>query len=569
MSSPIKPLEPGRSANQGPPNQEVTTPTTGRILDRGMEGRAIPHSLSSNLGQQSPSPLRSSPLTKPPGTSVREIVNWIEQASGSPRGPEQPKPQLVTRGGTSEVPAIIVTNDNVQSSENDVFFGRSDLRTNTSSASEESPRKAQTIERPHVLPIHPTFVTRSSIGDQDQSEVCSLTLCKHKEYLNNRPLGRCLDYLEQDQELKEKENETNTKKMDEKNSQQQQRAPAPVPAPISETQPSSPVEMLDSLMRELEALDFEKEYFEKDKLAMEKLEKDKLAKDKREKDDSKKETSEKRDPKEVKAFWDNVRAQLWIDDDEIYGDSSSAEDSEKGEGEMTPADDKRHEKGGRDGEDGGDELTPTGPSFPTRKSDGSDKPKPAPCPTRLPPPPPTPVLAAKKFSEHDLVFQSEPFPSWDPSSPSAYSPAESPQLGVSPPTVVVATPAVFTSLEDMYPEPELPSSFYTSQGRLPSSPPFAPNRAVDAGDSFLPRRPSQAASHSRHNLSRGPIGVARPRAPSSVYSRKDSDPAHSGPVPVPPRHAVTPSPNFPPALRRMTTEEKIEEIDAFFNKEMA
>ncbi|KAK3360085.1 hypothetical protein B0T25DRAFT_565029 [Lasiosphaeria hispida] len=600
MSSPLTPLDPGCPPTQGPPNPGATTPTPptpGRILDRKIERRAIPHSFSSNLGQKSPSPGRSSPLTKPPGKSVRAIVNWLEQAASSPRGPEPSKPQLVTTG--SPATAITPADASVPSGDNDVFDNR-DARTNTAVAGgEEKSRKAWKFAPAplEVFSSRPTTVTRPFIRDEYQGEDYSLTLLKYKAYFNNRPLGRCLDYLEQ--ALEEKKTKTDTNKMEESLNIQQQPL---VPATARDTQPSSPAEMLDKLMQELQALDFEK-------------------------DAGKRETCEKRDPEEVKAFWDNVRAQLWIDDGEVYGDASSAEDSEKGEKKMTPDDDEKDDEKGKDEEHGEDEPSPNGSSFPTYEP---DEPKPAPCPvpTRLPPPPPTPVLTGQSFSEHDMVFQHEPFPSWDLSSPSVYSSASSPGLRPPPRAVTEATPAVFTSLEDMYPEPELPSSFYTSQGGLPSSPLLAPTRHDDPGiGGTFGRNPTIGngdPTAPRHIRSRAPSSIARsrapsaaprPRAPSSVYSRHDSDP-------IPPRHAATPPPLFLPALpvssthsaasslhsrpvtpslapapaaaaatgggsrksslstvrsahtfggvrqglRRMTTEEKIDEIDAFFQK---
>jgi len=292
------PQTPGRS--QSSPIRE------GRILDRKIESRGLPHSFSSNLARKRPSPNKIAPSS---GKSVRAIVNWLEKGpSSSPEGLQVPTARrnvsaASTATGASSTGATDGTNASnihlptwqrkvsaasaatrasstgatdgtnasslqVPTEHRNVSAASNATGTSSTGATEGTNTSitadygdcvrnqyAATFQR-GVRPVHITRPIVLLDRGEYQVEDYSLTLLRYKAYFNERPLGRCLDHLEkQETGVKEGSAATATEDATQKASAKRlSRSDT-----LREISTPSSIERLEMLMEELQELDLSDE----------------------------------------------------------------------------------------------------------------------------------------------------------------------------------------------------------------------------------------------------------------------------------------------------------------------
>lgn len=327
------------------------------------------------------------------------------------------------------------------------------------------------------------FVIRTDefIGERD-----SLTFLNQQAFYNNRPLGRCLDGLEEDEECEKKAERRMTDRKSKRHAMTIQfRLPSET---RRQTVSNAPVQQLEGVMKDLEEV-IEEQSAAEDSTIAEPPDEGKRSLD------------------EVLAFWNSVRIQLHIDDDDELGvDSANVADKDNGKGATT--------------------LPHHSPVLPS------------PTPTRVPPPTPETMFSSSP------PLSVEPFPTL-PTLPSLTPPIDQTAVGS------VTGLAPFVSLDDMYPEPELSSSSPLGSLRslverstppaqspspalpVPSIPPMPANQPSPGPRKSSAASRSTAATSSSRKTSRE-IGTSRKTSRETGQR---------------------------PRQRRMTTEEKMEEID--------
>lgn len=463
-----------------------------RIVDRNIERRALPQSFSSNLARQRPFP-----GLKVPDRSVRAMVSLFEKPAGTVTSPPANKPRLVSH--TSDTVTI---SDGTESHrgghESNSHDDKTTKRPQGSQQKENRPINPESKAPLMFPPAQPSY----------QVEEYSLTLLKHKSYFNNRPLARCLDDLpEKDTKTKIQRvksgkgeaKETATENAEIKRGGDQEKKGETDIMPPNRNETSSPVQQLDDLMS---ALLTWKEISETSTPELD-------------------HQYEQRDPEEVKRFWGNVRKQLWVDEEEIYGERPSPPPQVDSADVLTERNNNHA-------------LTPStsAASIPASyHSESASELSPPPMPARHPSLIPA-VPRERSFSTTSLqtgvnstTSFLEPFPglrghypAWDePQSASAV------RLSIS-----AGYFDTFHPVFDEYPEPELPP--------LPT-----PGRP-------LPIPPTQP-SHSRYPSSSGSSGPwTRPptwRSPSTLRSSSPPRVPPLLPTPIPTPTATTPT-NHPP-----------------------
>ncbi|KAK3945933.1 hypothetical protein QBC46DRAFT_336098 [Diplogelasinospora grovesii] len=254
------------------------------ILDRKIKTRGLAQGFSSNLGRRKgvtapalenngsgPGPVKSS-------TRVKAIVDWLEKTSSNYSSEaKEPTPRdFRIRKHTSTGGTISGT-----------AGGGSLNEQYESSLPNEKTRESHGSSIPSSAPAFTASTTAPIICHAVDHEEYSLTLLKYKSYFNNRPLARCLD----DQEEKEG-GKTSTVTKVEKIVETDEKGLSPLlPSPSF----SEAVQKPDTTLRGMEMLEM------------------------REDGPDLETVRSTRSPEEVRRFWWNVRDQLWIDDDEIYG----------------------------------------------------------------------------------------------------------------------------------------------------------------------------------------------------------------------------------------------------------
>ncbi|KAL2126491.1 hypothetical protein VTI74DRAFT_819 [Chaetomium olivicolor] len=588
-------------SHQGDDRKGGSAPAQDRIVDRKIERRALPASFSSNLGRKGLSPGR-----KASDRFVKAMVSMFEKSTGT-SGNRQPNKPSEIHGNQGQEDAV----DNNGKLEDRVII-------HTPQHYFQQGQPIRSIPTPMFSPAHVGY----------QVEEYSLTLLKHKSYFNNRPLARCLDDLDgnkvagrvsgrNSQDVKSKK-EGGKEGMGEKKENMREGTGLENKRAVSSNQndASSPIAQLDNLMCEL--------------LILQGTSESTAANSSRE--------EEKRDPEEAKRFWNNVRGQLWIENEEIYGEisKSAAQIDAKGvrdEGNEAHAFEstlRSEVKNAPDEENETHTLEPLSPQTTTAiffHPVPEPKSLPPPMPTRTPPP--VPVAQAQSSSTdvsrserhmatpslEELFSETElDDPAWDEAPPTA-----SVRLSMSMPGGL----DISNLISSVHPALELPAWFErgrplpippveTKHSRYPSSSGSGPwvrpptwrspssmrSSSPPPTPTFPPNPPSVPAStasgqrarygHSRHRhqprssktststfISRESVAVAgssdrsfqnRTRTPtvstaSSVAARSRAASRASSSTDL----AAVNLPRAP--RRRLTTEEKMSEIDAFLSPE--
>ncbi|KAK3309053.1 uncharacterized protein B0T15DRAFT_127868 [Chaetomium strumarium] len=375
------------STNSRGGQRSALTPPSDRILDRKIERRALPEGFSSNLGRKMPSSGR-----KVSDRSVRVMVRLFEESTGTGDKPTLCGPKLASN--TSD---RVSRSDEKATDESGPHGNDGDDKTATRS---EQPQ----LQPEHDRLDHPRETTPSSgplaqIGYQ--IEEYSLTLLKHKSYFNNRPLARCLDDTQQNGGITKIQRVRSRKEFVRRPATQQKEDEASKNAQIErETKDSistardripSPVEQLDDLMSQL--------------LTWRGLCGSSTPNSAPRRD--------RRHPTEIESFWSNVRRQLWVDDDEIYQEKLLP-----AQRNCMCASERRNDGHTLD-------LSTSAPTLPLSYHPVPGPTQlPPPVPTRLPPPvptapqqplhPATPAPPIDPFSDPDWDY-----PAWDQPSPSS------------------------------------------------------------------------------------------------------------------------------------------------------
>ncbi|KXX79283.1 hypothetical protein MMYC01_203227 [Madurella mycetomatis] len=456
--------------------ESASPPHRGRILDRGIDRRALPASFSSNLGRK-----RLPPSKAMPNRSVRSMVYLFERSLsdlhdlgvGRTQGASEAASRVDDADGEANNYRSLDNNNVADNSHRDL-----------------SQQSCPMFAIPAVSPVRVGYVGGYS-----------LTLLKHKSYFNNRPLVRCLDEYH-------KEDRRNIPKLGGRGrgsvtkSRENQKAGAydrrANKFPSKRREASSPIQQLDDLMNEIIALQG-------------------LA------NPSSPDLWERRYPEEVEAFWGGVRSQLWIDEDEIHAVRSESVRESAGQ-DTLEEENKSHD------------LEPSVSAGPV--PDPPD-PDPEhifpPCPSWLPPPVPIAPRACAPSSDYSRESQRDStdssleffpgpapdYPLWDQPSP-----LSSPTLGA----FVPRTPNIFDIHADMYPDPELPASGVIPTDRHGDPAPWLPILAGYSNHGDKHSRYSSGSSSS----SRGTGPWIRPptwRAP--LFMRIPSSPL-SLQLPTPP-----------------------------------
>ncbi|KAK3684875.1 hypothetical protein B0T22DRAFT_442096 [Podospora appendiculata] len=249
-----------------------------RIVDKKCDHRLH---FSSNLSSKDPSSDRFAS-----GKSVRAIVNWLESTKARRKSLRTPKNEdaASTRSASSS------------------WKTQGDGHDTLCNGKRHAPAPTSTSS-----PVISSQPTANSVADRlppilGYEEEYSLTFLNYKAYFNNRPLGRCLDDHDRIEEERKKKKE---KEGDNNNTTTGHSAVTHMTETSSCSLPSSastpnPMQKLDILLDELEALSLRK------------------PRDDSTTPENEEQQQDRRNSEEVDAFWRDVRAQLWIDDDEIY-----------------------------------------------------------------------------------------------------------------------------------------------------------------------------------------------------------------------------------------------------------
>ncbi|KAK3301283.1 uncharacterized protein B0H64DRAFT_34715 [Chaetomium fimeti] len=539
-----------------------------RILDRKIERLALHEGFASNLAKRGPLSGR-----KASDRSVRSIVRLFEESVGAPESPVSNRLVLVS-GASDRVGAR-------DGKEGRRVTHTSNQCSNTPTKRPENPRQQENQS------LSVTYSMFPSVRVGYQVEDYSLTLLRHKSYFNNRPLARCLDDIagkdlkNEDQRVKGKKE--GGKKQDKENGETQRVRDGRERKGNGATLPnqrntSSPLQQLDNLMSDLLIW---KDVPEPEALKL-----------------------ERRGSPEVKGFWSEVRTQLWVDEGEIYNRERPMSTAQLGI------------------DDGTLMSSGSAAQFPTSCfANPETEHSPPPPPTRPPPPIPAAVRGrsrsaiSSQWDQHSMAHSLEPFP--DPESDylawGKPRPTSSVRLSMSAP----GCPDIADLLFDMQIEPEPPSlteparplpipptqpshSRYPSSGgsgpwtrppmwRSPSSlesssPPPVPPLPVPIPTPTSCRHHSRA-NHSRH---RHPPHSSEPSAStftsvstnSAAVTNSSGRSIHSRRTPATSTSSIatrstradsgtdlSSSCRPPQPRRRLTTEEKLSEIDAFLSPE--
>ena len=526
-----------------------------RILDRKIERHGLGHSFSSNLARRGPSSGR-----KASDRSVRDMVGLFEKSTGTPTSdsPRYTRPTLASgvekdrRGGhdsNSITPAL-----------------------------RDQPRLEKTQK------TTPSMLPSARVGYQ--VEDYSLTLLKHKSYFNNRPLARCLDENnEQDkrpriqrvQIKKERVRESATgDRQDGRYGKGEEQKEDKDITPPTKTQTPTSIQQLDTLMGEL--LVWQRKISESSTPELG-------------------QQRENRSQEEIESFWRSIRAQLGVDDDEIYGKTLTQAMLEQNTNEPK----KRSE--------GFDSRlsNPASTLLAFSHSDLETERPPPPMPTRPPPPVPTTPqgrsfsAAASQRTEHPITPSWESFPgpardssirlsisapvSLDIADLLSYAHRELP----APPEPLRPPPATPTEPSHSH-HPSgsgssghwiRPPTWRSPSSLSSSSPPPVPALPAPIPTAAPPTTPHHRPNHSRHRHHQQPsktsaststhsIAVTDSSGSRSMHSWRtaktstsstatragssSTDLSAAAAVHLPARAAPR---------RRLTTEEKLGEIDAF------
>ncbi|KAK3906189.1 hypothetical protein C8A05DRAFT_12075 [Staphylotrichum tortipilum] len=271
-----------KSPRWGDTQPTVSPSPADRILDRKIEKRGLTQGFSSNLAR------KAMPATrKVSDRSVRDMVTLFEESATVSKNKSSDSPRQAAGGATLRESGR--DREEVNRGTND--SGNRDNSSDKAAATLEElhPEKSQLsgpeTTRPAMFP--------SPQGGY-QVEDYSLTLLKHKCYFNNRPLGRCLDDDQQEQSNQTRIQRVGSKKETENKNREAGSKKDTIP--LANTQPSAPVQQLDSLMSELLIWQGASE---SSKPGLDQW-------------------WESRDRDEPEGFWKNVRDQLWVDEEEIY-----------------------------------------------------------------------------------------------------------------------------------------------------------------------------------------------------------------------------------------------------------
>lgn len=535
-----------------------------RILDRKIERRGLTQSFSSNLARRGQSSGR-----KVSDRSVRDMVSMFEKSDGptstsnTPNSPSYLRPKLAADAKEAR-------------------RGSHNSDHNTATDREQHRREHGQPNLPQSTKV--SMFPSAQVGYQ--VEDYSLTLLQHKSYFNNRPLGRCLDEShEKDRQTKiqrvksKKERASGPEKRGEqdrrKEAEGQGEKETSAIVPPKKNRACSPIAKLDTLMTELLAwnrvpgpgepmLD---------------------------------ENGKGRSREVIEDFWRSVRTQLWVDEDEIYGEPSRQA------------------------------ALKQSTDLPEKESDGlglkpSERPPP-PMPTR--PPPPVPASCRKRSSSNAISSQqtqrlmasfveSSLDPAGDYLAWNEPLPSSSIRLSISTPGPLgdidflpdaCLGPEWPTLQEPGRPLPDLPMN--PSHSRYPSSnsghwirpptwrspssmrsssPPPVPPLPVPGTAPEPSTNPRHRSTRSRHRQQQQPsktsaststsisthsVAVTDSSGGRSMHSRRTTKTSTSSTATRSTRAdsgADLSAVHVPrPPRRRLTTEEKLSEIDAFLSHE--
>lgn len=266
--------------------QSGSTSCSDRILDRRIERHGLPQSFSSNLARKEPSSDR-----KASDRSVRDMVSLFEKSTGTPDKPPLSRPSLSSDR--------TIVGDKKKDH-------RRDHGSDKDTSVLHSQRQAEQAQPRDSKSSTPSMFPSVQIGCQ--VEDYSLTLLRHKSYFNNRPLARCLDEShEKDKQAKirkvqsRKENfrvplSGNKPHQEHRNGKSEEENGNIGPPGRNRT--VSPIQQLDSLIGEL--------------LTWQGKSGSGVPKGNQH--------QEPRDQDETERYWRSVRTQLWVDENEIYGE---------------------------------------------------------------------------------------------------------------------------------------------------------------------------------------------------------------------------------------------------------
>ena len=248
------------------------------ILDRKIERRALPASFSSNLGRKAPSPRRDIS-----DRSVRAMICLFEKSLSTPCNKSSGRP----RDGSGAA-ARIDTSDG-RTGEKSGHDDHGNGRKMANWPKQPPPKKCQPWSSRTMLP--PVSPAPPPVQLTCQVEDYSLTLLKHKSYFNNRRLARCLDEFQESEENRNTRKEGTAKEnAGDKSSQREGNTLL-----RKQSQNPSPIQQLDDLMDELLAWQG---------FSMPRTPEILIRR-------------EERDREDVERFWTRVRTHLWIDDEEL------------------------------------------------------------------------------------------------------------------------------------------------------------------------------------------------------------------------------------------------------------
>ncbi|KAL2255866.1 hypothetical protein VTK26DRAFT_2561 [Humicola hyalothermophila] len=333
-----------------------------RILDRKIEKRALPDSFSSNLGRKGPSTRRDIS-----DGSVKAMISLFEQSLSRPASP---------------TPGRARTAD--ESDRYGHYYHSGDADAKVSSQPHRPEKGDNHIDT--TIPPASLGLPFAQIGSQ--VEAYSLTLLKHKCYFNNRPLARCLDAYREETEDKKPQQAVREMVNDEKagvegkeNRKPRRQEENVMRDAAARAEDSSPIQKLDDLINELSIWQGIH-------------------------GTSTLNPPPKRDPAEVNGFWSRVRAHLWIDEDDIEERRESGNKDERG----TVLDVDR-------------EITDS------QETDSQQNLSflPPPAPTRPPPPVPT----SFRESKHSIASLVKLFPDPDSDYPDWDQPPPTPSVRMS------------------------------------------------------------------------------------------------------------------------------------------
>ncbi|KAJ9141793.1 hypothetical protein NKR23_g7765 [Pleurostoma richardsiae] len=190
------------NVNTPQPQQRGTpspAPSSARTIDRSV-ARGATAFFSSRLGTPKKKRNSSPREATPAGSSVKDIVNWLETTTATAPSPCPPSERRHASGSLAVSIPTAAPSARTRASTQSGTPGNQTGSTKSAGNNTAHNRQSELSSSPFPAAAGPTSNTFSpgprtdhGTDEEEFEDEYSLTLLHHRSYLNNRPLARCLD----------------------------------------------------------------------------------------------------------------------------------------------------------------------------------------------------------------------------------------------------------------------------------------------------------------------------------------------------------------------------------------